>query len=95
MPRSRGRQKIQTTRARQAQATQRQAEKKKLSYAQYRRRRVLGWSLVTLGVLLAVSHWLQHVQLYTLVPQGVADLLLGYPMAALLGVGGAMVLSKA
>jgi hypothetical protein len=86
--------KARAIRAREAQTAQRQAERKKLSYAQYRRRRVFGWSLVALGVVVGVTHWLQHLQLYSLASQGVSDVFLGYPMAVLLGVGGAIVLSK-
>ena len=82
-------------RARQTQAAQHRAETKKVSVEQYRRRRVLGWTLVALGVVTGVQHLLSHWGLFNVISRGWDDLAVGYPMAALLGVAGAIVLSKA
>ena len=82
-------------RARETQATQQKArERKQITLRAYRFRRALGWSLVGLGVTVAVSHWLTHIQLWGFASQGIMDLVAGYPMAALLGISGAVVLSR-
>ena len=101
MPKSRGRRKPRSSqarmkRARETQGAQRRAEvRRTVSYGRYRFRRIAGWSLVVLGVTMGVTHWLTHIQVWDFASQGVEDLLAGYPMAALLGVGGAVVLSRA
>jgi hypothetical protein len=101
MPESRGRRKPRTTQsrvkqARETQGAQRRAEERRtVSYARYRFRRIAGWSLVVLGVTMGVTHWLTHIQVWDFASQGVEDLLAGYPMAAALGVGGAVFLTKA
>ena len=82
------------TRRRQTQAAQEQAERRQLTPGSYRRRRVFGWSLVSLAVLVGVQHLISHMGAFTLMSRGVDDLVAGYPLAALLGVGGAIVLSK-
>lgn len=83
-------------RAGETQAAQRRAaERRQTSLRAYRTKRALGWSLVTIGVLVGVSHWLEHLQVFTIAPKGVEDLLLGYPMAQLLGIAGSIVLSRA
>jgi hypothetical protein len=61
--------------------------------AQYTRRRIFGWSLVALGLLIGVTHWLAHIGLLY-EDTGLWDLTIGYPTAALFGVLGAVVLSK-
>lgn len=101
MPKSRGRKSRRTTQARvkksrETQGAQhRAAERRSVSYGRYRFRRIAGWSLVVLGVAMGVTHWLTHIQVWDFASQGIEDLLAGYPMAAALGVGGAVVLSKA
>ena len=82
------------TLARETQAAQRHAQKKKLTLAGYRRRRILGWSLVSLAIVVGVTHWLEHLGFFSFASSGVEDLVAGYPMAMLLGVAGAIVLSK-
>jgi hypothetical protein len=91
---SQGRAKARAARARATQAAQREAEKRKLTPAQYGRRRVLGWVLVGLGVVVFVQHLVSHAGFFTLVSPGVDDIIAGYPLAALLGVIGAVVLSR-
>jgi hypothetical protein len=50
--------------------------------------------LVGLGVVVGVSHWLTHLGAWDFASQGIEHLVAGYPMAALLGIGGAVVLSR-
>ena len=96
MPKSRDRGKSRRAQARATQAAQHRAEeRRRISYRRYRLRRTVGWSLVVLGVGVVASHWLTHLQVWDFASQGIEDLLAGYPMGAALGVGGAIVLSKA
>ncbi len=96
MPKSRDRGKSRRAQARATQGAQHRAEeRRKISYRRYRFRRIVGWSLVVLGVGVVSSHWLTHLQVWDFASQGIEDLLAGYPMGAALGVGGAIVLSKA
>lgn len=93
--RSRPRDKRRETRARETQAAQQRAQtRKQISLRAYRVRRAVGWGLVGLGVVVGVSHWLTHIQLWGFADQGVMDLVAGYPMALLLGVIGAIVLGR-
>lgn len=80
--------------ARQTQAAQKQAERRQLTPEAYQRRRVFGLSLVALAVLVGFQHLLSHMGFFTLISRGWDDLVAGYPLAALLGIGGAIVLSK-
>lgn len=92
---AKARDKRKEARARQTQAAQVQAaRKRKMSPRAYRARRVVGWSLVAVGVLVGVTHWLEHLQLFSIAPKHMEDLLLGYPMALLLGIAGSVVLSR-
>ena len=81
-------------RARAVQAAQREADKRKLTPAQYRRRRMLGWTLVALGLVVFVQHLVSHAGFFTLVSPGVDDVIAGYPLAGLLALAGAIVLSR-
>jgi hypothetical protein len=93
MPKSKQRKKTALKKAEQATAQQQTGEAKKLTPQQYMRRRSFGWTLVALGVLVGVTHWLAHLgALYE--DTGLYDLTIGYPMAGALGVAGAIVLSK-
>lgn len=58
-------------------------------------RRVLGWTVAGIAVLVAVVHWVAHLG-YRVLPLslGWQDLLLGYPVAALLGVAAALILGS-
>ena len=58
-------------------------------------RRILGWILVGVAVLVGVVHWIAHLG-YPVVPlsMGWQDLLLGYPAAALLGLAAAIILGR-
>jgi hypothetical protein len=102
VPRSKGRStrrprkraKVRAARARATQAAQREADERKLTPAQYRRRRVLGWGLVGLGVVVFLQHLVSHAGFFTLVSPGVDDIIAGYPLAGLLALAGAIVLSR-
>lgn len=93
MPRPKKRKKSKERRARETQAAQQSAEKKKITPGQYMRRRALGWGLVALAIVVALSHWLAHLGvLYE--DKALWDLTIGFPMAGALGVAGAIVLSR-
>ena len=94
MPKSKQRNKVAQERARQAQVAKAEADKKKLTPQQYARRRAIGWSMVGVAVVVGIQHWLQHLGVHEVLSPGLADLLIGYPTAGLLGIGGAIVLSK-
>ena len=81
-------------RARQTQRAQERAASRKMSPRADRARRTVGWVLVGLGVAVGVSHWLTHLGAWDFASQGIEDLVAGYPMAALLAIGGAIVLSR-
>ncbi len=81
-------------RARETQAAQREAESKKMSPAAYRRRRILGWTLVVLAIVVGVTHLMEHLGMFEFASPGVEDLAAGYPLAGVLGIAGAIVLSK-
>ena len=67
---------------------------RKLTPAQYQRRRSLGWALILLGVVVFGQHLFSHMGFFTVITSGWDDLLIGYPTAALLVFGGAVLLSK-
>ena len=84
-PVSRKPNKARESRVRGTQAAQEPAEKEKMSPEAYRRRRILGWGLVALGVIVGVQHLVHHLGFYTLVSNGWDDIIAGYPLASLFG----------
>lgn len=58
-------------------------------------RRIVGWTLAVVAVVVGVVHWTAHVG-YRPIPLSMSaqDLLLGYPAAAVLGITAAMVLGQ-
>ena len=94
MPKSKSRGKAQQQRARQTQLEQHKAEVRKVTPQQYALRRASGWTLVGVAIVVGVSHLLQHIGVFHLLSPGWADLTIGYPTAALVGIGAAIVLSK-
>ena len=96
MPKSKGRRAKPSTRARETLAAQRAAsQRKKRTLAQYRAWRATGWSFVGVASLMGVVHFAGHLGFFGAQPSTMVDLLAGYPMAAVLGVAGAIILSKA
>jgi len=93
-PQTKQRNKRSETQARETQAAQKRAERRQLTSRASQRRRVFGWSLVILALLVGVQHLVSHMGSFTLISRGWDDLVAGYPLAALLGVGGVIVLSK-
>jgi hypothetical protein len=91
---AKARNKRREVRIRETQRQQAQAATRQLSPRAYRARRTLGWTLVGLGIVVGVSHWLTHIGVWDFASQGIEDLVAGYPMAALLAIGGAIVLSR-
>ncbi|MCA1708808.1 MAG: hypothetical protein LC808_38230 [Actinobacteria bacterium] len=76
-----------------------QAKPKKTAYtpAYYRQlyKRIAGWALVGLGLLVGGSHVITHLGYFQLLPSvGLQDLLMGYPLAGLLILGGIILLSS-
>ncbi len=51
-------------------------------YRRLRRRRMAGWALVVVGAVMGIAHMITHLGRLHLL--GYQDLLIGYPMAALL-----------
>jgi hypothetical protein len=88
------RNKRREARGRETQRAQERAAGRRVSPRAYRARRTIGWVLVGLGVMVGVSHWLTHIGAWDFASQGIEDLVAGYPMAALLAIGGAIVLSR-
>jgi hypothetical protein len=91
--RATGQRRSATARREQQHVEKKRAEKK-LSPRRYALRRALGWSLVGLAVVMGVVHLMTHLDVWDFAQQGVEDLLFGYPMAAALGIAGAVVLSR-
>jgi hypothetical protein len=93
MPRSKKRRSVRERQAEQARAAQKKVEEKKLTPEQYARRRAFGWALVALAVAVGVSHWLAHIG-FLYEDRPIWDLTIGYPMAGVLAVSGAIVLTR-
>ena len=93
MPRPHKRAKVRAQEARATQTAQKNSEAKKLTFEQYARRRAAGWALVAIAVAVGASHWLAHIGLLYRATS-LTDLAIGYPTAAVFGIGGAVVLSR-
>ena len=57
-----------------------------IDYQRERRRRIGGWVLVGIGAVMAVVHMITHLGRLQII--GMQDLLIGYPMAAVLILAG-------
>ncbi len=57
-----------------------------IEYQRERRRRIAGWVLVAVGAAMAVIHMITHLGRLRII--GLQDLLIGYPMAGVLILGG-------
>jgi hypothetical protein len=96
MPKPRKRKGTVSSRARATRSQQDRADsRRQLSMAAYRWRRGAGWGLVGLAIIVGVSHWLAHLGAWSFASPAVMDLVAGYPTAAIFGVGGIIVLSRA
>lgn len=78
---------------------QEQAKPRKTAYtpAYYRQlyKRTGGWALIGLGLLLGGSHVITHLGAFSVLPRaGLQDLLMGYPMAGIIVIGGIALLSS-
>jgi hypothetical protein len=76
-----------------------QTKPKKTAYtpAYYRQlyKRIAGWTLAALGLLVAGSHVVTHLGHFQVLPRvGLQDLVMGYPMAGLLFLGGIVLLGS-
>lgn len=94
MPKPKQRAKVVKARAERTQSNQEAAARAKALLRRYRMRRTLGWGLVVLGILVGIEHWLEHLEVLSLLPKVIGEVGLGYPMAAVLVIAGAIVLSK-
>ncbi len=57
-----------------------------IEYQRERRRRIAGWVFVAVGAAMAVIHMITHLGRLRII--GLQDLLIGYPMAGVLILGG-------
>lgn len=93
MPRSRGR-KRKASRSYGAKSGSPRPARPAISLRRYRVQRAAGWTLVGLGAVLGISHWLAHLGAWSFATPGVMDLVAGYPLAGALGLTGVLVLTK-
>ena len=64
------------------------------AYRRELRRLILGWSIVALGITVGVTHMITHLGNLRYLPTvGMQDLLMGYPVAAVLVLAGVLVIS--
>lgn len=79
------------TRAQQTQRAQDQAAERTRRYRSWRRRRITAWTLFGLAVVMAGTHVLEHLGVFQVMSPGKEDLLIGWPMAAVIGIVAAFV----
>jgi len=75
--------------AKETQALQQAAELRQ-AWQSRQRRKVLAWALMGLAPVIIVSHLLEHAGAFQLYSPGLEDLTIGYPMALLVFVVGAI-----
>lgn len=80
--------------AQQAGARETQAQQKaaaaQIDVARRHRRHMQAYALYSVAVVIAVGHFFEHAHVFELMSPGLEDLLIGWPMAGLLGLVGAM-----
>jgi uncharacterized membrane protein len=60
-------------------------------WSQKRRRHAIAYVMLGIAALLAVSHAFEHFGMFHLMSAGLEDLLIGWPMAAVLAISGAII----
>lgn len=78
-------------RAQQTQDAQARAAERRRRYRSHRRRRIVAWTLFVLAIVMAGSHVLEHFGAFQLMSPGLQDLLIGWPMAIVIGIVAAIV----
>lgn len=98
-PETKGLRRLRRVRARRSATNlhREQTKRKKTAYtpAYYWMlyKRIAGWALVSLGVLVAGSHVITHLGYFQVLPNvALQDWVMGYPMAGVLVVGGIILL---
>jgi hypothetical protein len=77
-------------RARDTQLLQATADARQ-SWRQRRRRHAIAYVMFAVAVVLAVSHFFEHYGALRLMSSGLEDLFIGWPMAAILALSGAII----
>ena len=62
--------------------------------SRHRRRHAIAFILYGVAAILAVSHAFEHFGTFTVMSPGLSDLLIGWPMAALMALTGAIIYGK-
>lgn len=65
------------------------------AFRRWRRMRALGWGLIALGPVMAISHMFEHAGALRLMAPWAQDVFIGYPMAVVLVIAGLNVLARA
>ncbi|MFF9565647.1 hypothetical protein ACF1AJ_20030 [Leifsonia sp. NPDC014704] len=65
-------------------------EQLRARYLRKRRFLRIGQGLMAIGLIVGLQHWLAHLGVFGAQPPGWVDLAAGYPLAAVLLVGGAI-----
>jgi len=76
--------------ARETQRKQAEAAMR-LKYANQRRHHIASFVIWGVAVILAVSHFFEHLNLFQVMSAGLEDLLIGWPIAIVLALVGAIV----
>lgn len=84
------RQSAQAEQARETQKAQAEAAARR-EFQQSQKRHAIAYSLFAIAGVMAVSHFFEHAGAFQLLSPGLQDLLLGWPMAALIGLAGAII----
>lgn len=83
----------EAARAVQASETQKQQAEAaaRRAFQETRKRHAIAYGLFAVAAVIAVSHFFEHAGLIQPLPPALADLLIGWPMAALLALVGGIV----
>lgn len=75
--------------ARETQAQQK-AARAQVDLAHRHRRHMQAYALYSVAIVIAIGHFFEHAHVFQLMSPGLEDILIGWPMAALLALVGAM-----